>query len=258
MLAEGVTALLAGWPEPVGAVGVALPATCDAAGTVTVWPGRPSWVGLDLATALGELFPGVPVGWADDGDLAALAEADAAGCPDVVYFGVGTGIGGGVVLSGRSWPGFTRGSCEVGHLVVDRSGPRCDCGRRGCVQAVASGPATLRRAGELRGAPVIFAELCEATRAGAAWAVDAVRESCAALAAAAIGVIELAHPELVVVGGGFGAAVPGYRATLEREIRALGRPGFPPVPVRAAALGGLSSLRGAVLLAEGRAASRLS
>src|SRR5207302_5728736 len=78
VLAEGVTALLAGWPEPVGAVGVALPATCDAAGTVTVWPGRPSWVGLDLATALGELFPGVPVGWADDGDLAALAEADAA------------------------------------------------------------------------------------------------------------------------------------------------------------------------------------
>jgi kanosamine 6-kinase len=171
-------------------------------------------------------------------------------CADLVYIGVGTGIGGGVVLGGRSCPGLLRGSCEFGHMVVDRGGARCDCGRRGCVQAVASGPATLRRAGRLCGRSVSFAELKDALRAGRPWAVSAVTESCAALAAAAVSVSELLHPSLVLIGGGFGAGLPGFVSTLSRHMLELARPAHPSVPVRAAALGGLSSLSGAVRLAR--------
>ncbi|MER7187708.1 hypothetical protein ABT404_51040, partial [Streptomyces hyaluromycini] len=64
-----------------------------------------------------------------------------------------------------------------------------------------------------------------------------------------VGVAELAHPDLVLVGGGFGTGVPGYVPAVAARVRQLTRPGARPVPVAPAALGGLSSLDGALLLA---------
>lgn len=250
-LTRNVRALLDDTPQPVEAVGVAMPATVGTDGVVTTWPGRPSWTGLDLRAALHSLFPRSTVLWADDGDLAALAEADEASCQDVVYLGVGTGIGGGIVLDGHLCPGTARGSCEVGHVIVDPKGPQCDCGRHGCVQAVASGPATLRRAGHLRGEPVSFAELAEGLRHERGWAVTAVGESCDALAVAIVNLNELIRPSLALIGGGFADGLPGFAGTVAERAYSLARPGHPVAPVRAAALGGLSSLRGAVLLARG-------
>ncbi|MER7274993.1 ROK family protein [Dactylosporangium sp. NPDC000244] len=226
------------------AVGVAMPATMDGDGRVVAWPTRPSWIGLDLRAELLRMLAPATVQVADDGDLAAIAEADAAGCADVVYLGVGTGIGGGAVVGGRPCPGPSRGSCEVGHMIIDRAGPRCDCGRAGCVQAVASGAATLRRAG------VTFDELRDGWLARDARAVSAVEESCAALAAAAVGLGELFRPALTIIGGGFAAGLPGFVEAVAEHTAALGRPGHPPAPVRAATLGGLSSLHGALLLAR--------
>ncbi|MEU6593904.1 ROK family protein [Streptomyces sp. NPDC046881] len=249
-LGEWTTALRERWRRPIGSVGVAMPASVDAEGRVVTWPNRPSWTGLDLGAALRGLFPGAEVSWADDGDLAALAEARAAGSPDVVYVGVGTGIAGGVLVAGRPLPGLDRGSCELGHLVVDRAGPPCSCGRRGCVQAVAAGPATLRRAAELRGAEVAFGELAEAFADGDDWAVRAVRESCRAVAAAVIGASELLALEVAVIGGGFAHGIPGFTDEVAREAARLARPGRH-VTVREATLGGLSSLHGALLLARG-------
>jgi kanosamine 6-kinase len=246
---------LAGLRTDVTAVGVSLPATADSAGRVVAWPSRPGWAGLDFAGVLRELFPGVPACVADDGDLAAVAEARAADCADLVYFGVGTGIGGGIVLGGRACPGLTRASCELGHLVVDRTGDRCDCGRRGCVQALASGPATLRRAARARGAAVAPAELRRGLAAGESWAETAVGESAAALAAAVVSVGELCDPVLSVIGGGFAAAMPGFVELVAAQVKELARPGHEPAPVRAAVLGGLSSLHGAVLAARGLAGS---
>ncbi|MEU7384791.1 MULTISPECIES: ROK family protein [unclassified Streptomyces] len=245
-LSDGVRALLDRWPGTVGAVGVAMPATLDRARRVVSWPGRPSWAGTDIGTVLQALFPTAEVRLADDGDLAALAEAAAVGRGDIVYLGVGTGIGGGFVLGGR--PALVSG--EVGHMIIDRSGPVCDCGRRGCLQSIASGPATLRRAAFARGAPVTFEELRAAWLAGEPWAVSAVDESCAALAASVVGLCELVHPAAIVVGGGFATGLPGFTAVVDAHTHALQRPGHPAPEVHEAVLGGLSSLRGALLLAR--------
>ncbi|MGC7095458.1 ROK family protein [Amycolatopsis lurida] len=231
------------------AVGVAMPATVDLDGTVLTWPNRPGWTGANLYHFFDEIFPSIPVSFADDGDLAAVAEADAAGCADLVYFGVGTGIGGGIVSGGRPWPGLARGSCELGHLIVDRNGPPCTCGRSGCVQALASGPATLSRAAGILGHEPEFTEFAQAYRDACGWAMAAVQESCAALAAAAVGIAELAHPSRVLIGGGFAAALPGFAAEVDAQAKTLVRSGKPVVPIQAAALGGLSSLHGALLLA---------
>jgi kanosamine 6-kinase len=249
-LAGAVDALRAESGLRFAAVGVAMPGTVDPGGRVTVWPGRPSWAGLPFDATLRRLFPGSRTAWADDGDLAALAEARQAGADDVVYLGVGTGVGGGVVLGGRPLPGPGRGSPEVGHLVVDLDGPRCDCGRHGCLQAIASGPATLRRAAAARGAEVGFAELRDGLAHDQQWAREAVHPAGTALAAAVVSLGELVDPAVAVLGGGFAAGLPGFVDLVAREVARLARPGRPTPAVRAAALGGLSSLYGAVALAR--------
>jgi kanosamine 6-kinase len=249
-LADSVTDLVRRCPKPIAAVGIAVPATCDAGGVVLAWPNRPSWVGLDLADEFGRLFPASTVRWADDGDLAALGEASVADCENLLYLGVGTGIGGGLVQDGRCWPGPTRGSFEVGHLIVDRAGPPCTCGRHGCVQALSSGPATLARASVLHGQPVCFDDLLTGLGKRHSWALTAIDDSATALAAAAVSVCELAHPRLIVVGGGFGATVPGYVELVAQHVSSLHRSGSRPAPVRRASYAGDSSLRGALLLAR--------
>ncbi|WP_018501093.1 ROK family protein [Parafrankia discariae] len=295
-LGAGVAALLGEWGGRLVGVGVAMPATVDPSGRVSTWPSRPSWTGLDLGRAVRELAMGAPVALGDDGDLAALAEADHADSANLIYVGVGTGIGGGIVLDGRLCPGTARGSCEIGHLIVALDGPRCRCGRDGCLQALASGPATLRRATELRAATrpdgttrphapdephapgepgaaaepaaaepvtaepvtaeVTYPELREAWLAGAGWARAAVGATARAIAGTLVGLTELVRPDLAVVGGGFADGLPGFVDTITEQARTMARPGHPPVSVRAAALGGLSSLAGAVILARHAEAER--
>lgn len=251
LLAEGVRD--ARRHAEIDAVGVAMPATLDDAGRVVAWPSRAAWAGLEFVTFLRELLPSARIRCADDGDLAAVAEAAEAGTASLLYLGVGTGIGGGLLLDGRSVPALGRGSCEVGHVVVERNGPRCVCGRQGCVQAIASGPATLERAAALRGTEVSTDLLRDELQSGESWARAVVDESCAALAAAITTVTELCQPELVRIGGGLAAGLTGFVPRVDAYVTELARPGLPAVPVRSAAFGPFSSLRGAVLLAGGAA-----
>ncbi|HEX6358692.1 ROK family protein [Actinophytocola sp.] len=228
------------------AVGVASPATLDGAGRVVAWPNRPSWIGVDLVAALRTHLDGAPVIVADDGSLAALAEADAAGCPDLVYLGVGTGVGGGLVCDGELFAG----AAELGHLVVHPSGPTCSCGRDGCLQAIASGPATLRRATHRRGVPTTGDDLIAAAHRGEGWAVGAVVETAVALALAVVSLTEIVQPRRVHIGGGFGRAVPGLVPAVAHQVAALARTGMPLPVVAPAVLGARSSLHGALLYAR--------
>jgi kanosamine 6-kinase len=249
-LAAAIDELRSELPDGFQAVGVALPATVTADGRVSAWPSRPAWTGLDLRHTLRELFADTPVRWADDGDLGALAEAEDARCDDLLYVGVGTGIGGGLIAGGVPCPGLDRGSFEFGHVVTDPAGPLCRCGRRGCLQATASGPATLQRASRLRGLEVSYDDLCRGVIAEESWAVTAVDLSCHRLAVAITGVQELLHPEQVVIGGGFAAGITGFVDIVAGHNAALARAGGPVAVVRASRLGGLPTLRGATELAR--------
>jgi kanosamine 6-kinase len=235
---------------PPTAVGVAMPASVGPDERITAWPSRPEWTGTDLGAALRALFPEAAVAWADDGDLGALAETRPAGRDDLLYLGVGTGIGGGLVLRGELCPGLGRGSFEIGHTVVELDGPRCVCGRRGCLQAIASGPATLRHAARLRGSDVTYDALRQAWCEGQPWAAAALRRTCRALAAAAVSVQELLHPQLLLIGGGFGSGIPGLDTLVSEQLTELTRPGQPRLDVATASSGALSSLFGAVALAR--------
>lgn len=95
---------------------------------------------------------GIPVHVDNDANVAALAEAllgAGKGSRYLVHLTLGTGIGGGIVLDGRIYRGALGAAAELGHIVILEDGPPCNCGSRGCLEALASGVAICRRVQEL-------------------------------------------------------------------------------------------------------------
>jgi len=103
----------------------------------------PHWRRKNPVRDLGKLF-GVEVALENDADAGALAEAAWGagwGTSRLIYITVGTGIGGGIIFDGHLYRGVNGSHPELGHQVVDPSGPACSCGSRGCWESLASGPA---------------------------------------------------------------------------------------------------------------------
>jgi glucokinase len=168
----------------------------------------PSWKGCnpvnDLARALG-----VSVALENDGDAAALGEAGwgaAHGKRRLIYVTVGTGIGGGIVLDGQLYRGVDRAHPELGHHVIDASGPACTCGFRGCWEALATGPAMAawyKSQPAPRGAEhaLTAKQIFEQARGGDALAQQAVERENYYLGLGLANLIGLFVPEVIVLGG---------------------------------------------------------
>ncbi len=251
---------LAGMPE---AVGIAAPGPLHGAkGVVFSPPNLKGWRDVPLAGMLAAQF-GRPVFLIKDANAAAVAEhrlGAGRGVDTLIYMTVSTGIGGGLILDGRVFEGPDGTAGEVGHMTVDLNGPICNCGNRGCVEAVASGTAIARLAaervatGELRlppGAALTAASVYAAAAArdpGARAITDAVGR---ALGLACVGLVHLFNPERIILGGGLTHAGPlllePVRAMLERHAMPIPRAR---VRVVTAALGEDVSLWGAALHAR--------
>jgi glucokinase len=137
----------AGEPE---AIGVGVPSQIEfATGTVETSVNIPLQ-GVPLREELGHRF-GVPVFVDNDANVAALAEAHIVGERDLVMLTLGTGVGGGVVMGGRTFRGAHGLGAELGHLAINSDGPPCpgNCPNRGCLEAYCSGQALERDATEL-------------------------------------------------------------------------------------------------------------
>jgi glucokinase len=161
---------------------------------------------VDLGARVRERFH-LPVGVENDGNAAALAEwrlGAGRGASNLVMLTLGTGVGGGIVLDGRLY----RGWAELGHVVVLAGGPPCqgNCHGHGHLEAVASGRAATRVARELWGGDADAHTLVSRARQGQADAVEALERIGELLGAAIGSLANIFDPELVVVGGGFGAA----------------------------------------------------
>jgi glucokinase len=189
------------------AVGVGIPGLVDVnAGTVryAVNLGLGSSP-LALAERLGA-SAGAPVVVDNDVNVAAIGAAAALGCRDLAYLSVGTGIAAGLLLGGRLRRGSRGAAGEIGHLPVDPDGPTCDCGQRGCLEAVASGPALARRWPPGHGAESVSTALLDAAAAGDGSAI-AVRDQVAGHLADAVAMLaQTVDPDLVVLGGGVAEA----------------------------------------------------
>jgi glucokinase len=202
-------------------IGICAPGPLDPfRGVVLNPPNLPCWHNFPLAAEVQRTFH-VSARIDNDANAAALAESiwgAAVGFRNVFYATLGTGIGAGIVFDQRIYHGRTGSAAEGGHVTIDLNGPRCGCGKRGCIEALASGPAIARRARaliaestapsqlrELTGNNIesLTAELvAQAFQAGDQLARE-VLESTADLLTVWLGnVIDLLEPEVIVIGGG--------------------------------------------------------
>lgn len=207
------------------------------------------WKGGNLIEALESRF-GVRVALENDADAAALGEAcwgAGRGKAQVLFVTVGTGIGVGVVLNGRLYRGVDGAHPEIGHQVIDPSGPECYCGARGCWEMLAAGPAMLAWMHQQSGAVDLSGkDIFSMASRGDELAQKAVDREAHYLGLGLANLVNIFCPEAIVLGGG----VMKSAALLLEGIRSEIRKNCTQVPaertqIRMASLGGDAAILGA-------------
>lgn len=208
----------------ISGIGICAPGPLDPkTGIVLNPPNLKCWHNFPLAEEMRKIY-GVNVRVDNDGNAAALAEARwgaARGYRNVFSTGIGTGIGTGIVFDGQIYHGRTGAAGEGGHMSVDYKGPPCNCGKPGCIEILAAGPAIARRARAKLATATTPSEMLklahgdvsavssemvgQAFLAGDAIARDVLLETIDLLALWLSNIVDLLDPEVIVIGGGAGA-----------------------------------------------------
>jgi len=187
----------------------------------------PGWEHSKPAEDLSRAF-GVSAAMENDGDAGALAEAywgAAKGKRRVVYVTIGTGIGGGIILDGRLYRGVDGAHPEIGHHVMEASGPECTCGFRGCWEALAAGSVMEkwyeenRPAAERDGQRLSARQICDLARQGNAFAKRTVDREGMYLGLGLANLISMFVPEVIVLGGGMMQSAELYVGKIGEVIR---------------------------------------
>ena len=212
-------ALLNANVDTVLGIGVGSPGPLNPETGVIIDTPNLAWKNFPLGAMIADTF-GVSVAVDNDVNMGTYGEwhfGDVQDCKNVVGIFPGTGIGGGIIIDGKLYRGFTGAAGEIGHMTVEIGGPYCGCGKRGCLEAVASRIAIAEQVAALaaRGdAPTIFAEcgadllkirsgmLVNAIKQGDKMVEGVVRKAAFYLGVAVSNVINVLSPEAVVLGGG--------------------------------------------------------
>ena len=260
------------WSAVTG-LGVGAPGPIDPeSGFVYNPPNLPGWDEIALAPRLSAALE-LPVFLENDVNLGTLGEhALGAGqdTGDMVGIFVGTGVGGGLILDGKLRSGFRHAAGEVGHMIVLADGPVCGCGRRGCLESVASRTAIERdiqlgiAAGRKSIIPRLIKEkgrltsgvLAKALRKGDPLVTEVMGRAQWYLGLLAASIVNLIDPEMIVFGGG---VVEALGTEFLRPIRVTARQHYiqqsdaDRVRIVAAKLGDHAGILGAAVLAQRRA-----
>jgi glucokinase len=244
--------------DPAGLSGIG----CGCGGPMQ-WPaGRvsplniPAWRDFPLGERLSERFGGGTVRVHNDAVCMAAGEhwrGAGRGTRTMLGMVVSTGVGGGLVLDGTMVHGATGNAGHIGHVVADPEGPRCLCGGRGCVEAIARGPALAAWAQAEGWRPgqqqVTAKDLADDAAQGHQVARAAMNRAGRAVGIAVASVTHLCDLEVVAVGGGLSQAGALLFDPLEEALRAhLGLDYTRGVRVVPAALGQSAGLIGAAAL----------
>ena len=202
----------------ISGIGLGFPGLVDERGIALSSVILPYCGQLDLAGLLEERT-GLPCAVDNDVNNAARAEVNLRGSGDLsmLFVSVGTGIGGAVVLDGRLWRGATNMAGEIGHVGVVQGGPRCLCGRHGCVGTLASGAAIERQLGR----PVGTLAVVMATPSPVV--TNTIARACRILGDAIASALNLLNLPLVAIGGGL-AEIPGFVGAVAEAARRQAMP----------------------------------
>ncbi|SDE12790.1 ROK family transcriptional regulator [Glycomyces harbinensis] len=184
-------------------IGVSVSGDVDAAAGVVRESGIMAWTGVDLGDRLRERLD-VPV--LIENDVRALTIGEhwfgvGVGTASFAIVTIGRGIGSGLHVNGEVVEGAFGVAGEIGHLPLAAPDRICACGRRGCVEAVAGASAIARAVSEAHGRPVAIDEAARLAHEGDAAATAAFREAAAIIGTAIASLVNLAGPELVIIGG---------------------------------------------------------
>ncbi|MGH2860955.1 MAG: ROK family protein [Solirubrobacteraceae bacterium] len=184
-------------------VGIGLSGVVDSHAGVCRFSHLLQWREVELVKPLRRNLR-LPV-WVDH-DMNALAIAekwsgDALAYRNFVTLSVGRGIGLGIVIDRAPYRGATGGAGELGHMIVEPGGPRCECGRHGCLEALVGEGAILRRVGERLGREITRDELIELITEGDEATAEVVENAGRELGLAVANMLTLLNPELLIVCG---------------------------------------------------------
>lgn len=229
------------------------------------------WQDVPLAEML-QPVAGCPVYLINDARAATLGELEfghGRGVQNMIYFGLGTGVGGGIVLDGKLRLGPVGAAGEIGHQTVVADGLLCDCGNRGCLETYISGPAITGEGVRLflsGMAPKLFAicgsdvakvspeTMSAAARAGDTYVMTALQRAGEWLGIGVANLVTALHPELIVIGGGVSGLddllLEPVRAALQRRVRMFNTDN---IRVESSALGRDAGLLGGIALARSEA-----
>ena len=272
-LAAVSTAISGLFPAPsqhqIAAIGICAPGPLNPkTGVIINPPNLPIWHNYPLAEEMRRVYD-VPVRVDNDANAAALAEAKwGAGRAyrNFFYATVGTGIGTGIILDGRIFHGKTGAAGEGGHLGIDINGPLCNCGKRGCIETLAAGPAIARRARqklsqnpnsvlrEMAGGDI---QTVTSEMVGKAHAVndpvakEVMRETLDLLAYWLGSIIDLLEPDAIVIGGGVSSLLAPFLDEIRERWRgACINPHPLDIPLVLAHYGEDAGIAGAAALCE--------
>lgn len=220
-LGDALAATITRYPQ-VTAVGIGFPGFIDpVTGNVSQSPNLPGLRDIDLVTPLQQRL-GLPVIVENDALAAAYGEYALAGLevPGLIYLGLGTGVGGGLILGSKPFPGEHGVAMEVGHLIVEPGGRACGCGNAGCMERYSSASGITISYREAAGTEKEAAEIARLAHAGDVHALAAYAVAGDKLAQALAHILKVVDVGQVVIGGGVAAAWNLMAAAFDRRLEA--------------------------------------
>lgn len=244
-------------------IGVGVPGMVDTQrGIVRFPPNLPGWEEVYLSELLKLAF-GTPVWIINDANAAVLGEwqyGAGRGSDDILLLTLGTGVGGGVITGGRLLKGVNGAGAELGHIMIDAEGPRCNCGNYGCLEAYIGSVHFLKRAREYIHkwgetelydiADLDMKDIYEAALRNDELALFLFGEYGRYLGYGLVSLIHIFDPEIVILGGGVSGAFEFFYPALQAVLaaRLMTYPGRK-LNIKRAELGENAGLMGAYYLA---------
>ena len=234
---NAIDSMLSSSPLEIDRIGICAPGPLDPEqGIVLNPPNVPCWRNFPLAERVSAKYQ-VPVKVDNDANAAALAETlwgAARGFRFVFYATIGTGIGSGIVFDGSIYHGKTGSAGEGGHVSIDYRGPVCACGKRGCIEILAAGPAIgIRARAKVAAEPsrgallvslagdvgaVTSETVGRAYAQGDSLAKEILVETVELLAPWLGNIVDLFDPDVIVIGGGVAAMLKPFFEELKLQI----------------------------------------
>ena len=224
--------------DEVKSLGAGLPGVVDPrTGHIAFCPNL-DWKDVDFAGEMRKYID-KPVFMDNDATVAGLAENVAgvsAGAHSSVFLTLGTGVGGGIVIGGKVWSGAHGVGSEIGHMVIELDGERCNCGNRGCLERYCSATAIILAAraavGEYPDSAIMTKCEGDPMKINAKVVFDAAKEGdelgmklfndyVKALAHGIVNIIHFLDPEVIALGGGVSKAGDFLLDALRREVAKL-------------------------------------